>query len=58
MDENKRAKLVQGENKKNARDTDKKYGGTADGTTGPVENILLQFGVLQGIVLRALWEGT
>ena len=54
----KRAKLLQGEYKKKARDTDRKYGGTAEGTTGPVENKLLQFGDLQGLVVGAFGEGS
>ena len=39
---NKRAKLLQGEYRKKARDTDRKYGDTVEGTIGPVERKLQQ----------------
>ena len=54
----KRAKLLQGEYKKKARDADRKYGGTAEGTIGPVETKLLQYGDLQGLVVAAFGEGS
>ena len=53
-----RAKLLQGEYKKKARDVDKLYGGTREGETGPVENKLNQYGDLQGLVVGAFGEGS
>ena len=44
----KRARLLQGEYRKKAKDTDRKYGGTEEGIVGPVENKLRQFGDIQG----------
>ena len=38
---------------KKGRDIDRKYGETAEGTTGPVENKLLQFGDLKRHVVGA-----
>ena len=54
----KRAKLLQGEYRKKARDADRKFGGTAEGTIGPVETKLLQYGELQGLVVGAFGEGS
>ena len=36
----KRAKMLQGEYRKKAKDTDRKYGDTEEGIIGPVENKL------------------
>ena len=51
-----RSNLLQGEYKKKARDADKQYVGTAEGSVGPVENKLLQYGDLQGLVVGAFGE--
>ena len=53
-----RSNLLQGEYKKKARDADKQYVGTAEGSVGPVENKLLQYGDLQGLVVGAFGEGS
>ena len=55
---NKRAKLLQGEYRKKARDTDRKYGDTVEGTIGPVERKLQQYGDIQGLVVGAFGEGS
>ena len=55
---NKRAKLLQAEYRKKARDTDRKYGVTMEGTIGPVERKLNQYGELQGLVVGAFGEGS
>ena len=57
----KRARLLQGEYKKKAKDVDRLYGGTKERTkegTGPVENKLSQYGDLQGLVVGAFGEGS
>ena len=54
----KRARLLQGEYRKKAKDTDRKYGGTEEGVIGPVENKLRQFGEIQGLVVGAFGEGS
>ena len=54
----KRAKLLQGEYRKKARDVDRLYGGAREGETGAVENRLQQFGDLQGLVVGAFGEGS
>ena len=53
----KRARLLQEEYKKKAKDVDRLYGGTIEGT-GPVENKLMQYGDLQGLVVGAFGEGS
>ena len=53
----KRARLLQGEYKKKAKDVDRQYGGTREGI-GPVENKLIQYGDLQGLVVGAFGEGS
>ena len=54
----KRAKMLQAEYRKKAKDTDRKYGGTEEGIIGPVENKLRQYGDIQGLVVGAFGEGS
>ena len=54
----KRSKLLAGEYRKKARDVDRLYGGAREGVAGAVENRLLQFGDLQGLVVGAFGEGS
>ena len=43
---------------KKARDTDRVYGGVEEGVVGPVENKLLQYGDISGLVVGAFGEGS
>ena len=54
----KRAKLLQGKYNKKAKAADRLYGGVEEGIVGPVENKLLQYGDLQGLVVGAFGEGS
>ena len=55
---NKRAKLLQGEYRKKARGTNRKYGDAVEGTIGPVERKLQQYGDIHGLVVGAFGEGS
>ena len=50
--------MLQGEHRKKAKDTDRKYVGTEEGVIGPVENKLIQYGDIQGLVVGAFGEGS
>ena len=54
-----RAKLLQGEYLRKAREADTQYLGIAKGQVGPVENNLLQYGDINGLVVECLciWGG-
>ena len=49
---------MQGEYNKKAKAADRLYGGVEEGIVGPVENKLLQYGDLQGLVVGAFGEGS
>ena len=53
-----RAKLLQGEYLRKAREADTQYLGIAKGQVGPVENKLLQYGDINGLVVGAFGEGS
>ena len=53
-----RAHLLQGEYRGKARKADNQFVGTEEGSVGPVENKLLQYGDLQGFVVGAFGEGS
>ena len=53
-----RARLLEQEYIKKARNTDRQFGGVEEGRVGPVETKLLQYGKLQGLVVGAFGEGS
>ena len=53
-----RTKKLQGEYAEKARKADRQFVGTEEGSVGPVENKLLQYGDLQGLVVGAFGEGS
>ena len=53
-----RANLLAGEYREKARKADRNYVGTDEDVVGPVENKLLQYGDLQGLVVGAFGEGS
>ena len=54
----KRASELNGEYITKARNTDRQYCGTAQGTTGPVETKLATLGAVKGVVVGAFGEGS